>query len=178
MAGEWLTRQQNPWIIVLIAGICSTVFGLLVIFHPWEGAQALIYLVAIAFIIAGLANVFEDDERLPRSVTVLSGMIWVVAGAVILAWPEATLKVLAIIAGLGLVIRGILRAVVAFNDKTLHRNWYFIMAAIALLLGIAVIVRPEATITVVAFLIGINIFIAGVLEIALAFDIRTASRFH
>src|SRR5262249_7794366 len=80
MAPEWLTRSQNPWVLVLIAGICSALFGLLVVVHPWEGLTALIYLVAICFIVAGFATVLENDERFPRTVTFFSGLIWIVTG--------------------------------------------------------------------------------------------------
>jgi uncharacterized membrane protein HdeD (DUF308 family) len=177
MAPEWLTRPQNPWILVLIAGICSVVFGLLVIVHPWEGLTALIYLVSICFIVSGVATILENDERFPRTVTMVSGAILVVTGIVIMVWPDETLTVLAVLAGLGLILRGLLRAFVAFNNQVMHRAYYFVMAAVNLVLGIAIMVWPEATITVAAVLIGINVLIAGVIEIAMSFELREIGRF-
>jgi uncharacterized membrane protein HdeD (DUF308 family) len=177
MAPEWLTRPQNPWILVLIAGVCSAVFGVLVIFHPWEGLTALIYLVAICFVISGFATVLENDEKFPRSVTIIGGLIWVVTGVVILAWPDETLTVLALLAGIGLILRGLVRAAVAFNQQVMHRKYYFVMAAVNVLLGVAVMVWPSATLTIAAILIGINVLVAGIVEIAMSFELREIGRF-
>src|SRR5262249_31154306 len=155
---------------VLIAGVCTTILGLLVLFNPWDTLAALIYIVAIAFIISGLATVLEHDERFPRSVTVLSGMVWILTGLVILAFgADQTLKLLATVAGIGLVIRGALRAAVALNQQVIHKTYYVVMGIVNIAFGIVVIVWPEPAVSVVAFLIGISIFIAGILEVAMAF---------
>jgi len=175
---EWLTRPQNPWILVLIAGIVTTAFGLLVLFNPWEGAQALIFLVAVAFIISGIATILEHDERFPRTVTMVSGGVWIVTGLVILVWPEETLKVLSVVAGIGLIARGALRAAVAWNEQVLHKTYYVVMGIVNLAFGIILIAWPEPAITIVAFLLGINIFIAGILEIAMSFELREITRYH
>jgi uncharacterized membrane protein HdeD (DUF308 family) len=177
MAPEWLTRSQNPWVLVLIAGICSSLFGLLVIVHPWEGLTALIYLVAICFIIAGFATVLENDERFPRTVTFVSGLIWILTGIIIMVWPDETLNVLAVLAGVGLIVRGLLRAFVAFTNQVMHRMYYFAMAAVNVVLGIAIMVWPEATLTVAAILIGLNVLVAGIIEIAMSFELREIGRF-
>jgi uncharacterized membrane protein HdeD (DUF308 family) len=178
MPAEWLTKPQNPWILVLIAGICTTAFGIFVLFSPWNTLEALIFLVGIAFLISGVANVLEHDERFPRSVTILSGMVWIVAGAIILAWPEETLKVLAILAGCGLIVRGALRAAVALNQQVIHKTYYVVMGIVNIAFGIVLIVWPDPVITVVAFLVGVNIFIAGILEIAMAFDLKEQASFY
>jgi uncharacterized membrane protein HdeD (DUF308 family) len=174
----WLTRSQNPWVLVLVAGICTTAFGLLVLFNPWDTVRALIFLVAVAFIISGVATVLERDERFPATVTVASGAIWVATGLVILAWPDATLRVLAVLAGIGLIIRGVLRAAVAWNEQVIHKTYYVVMGVVNLVFGIVVIAWPEPAFTIVAFLLGINIFIAGLLETAMAFELREITRFH
>ena len=175
---EWMTRSQNPWILVLIAGIVTTFFGLLVLFNPSEGAQALIFLAAVAFIISGIATILEHDERFPRTVTMVSGGVWIITGLIILVWPDETLKVLAIIAGVGLIVRGALRAAVAWNEQVIHKTYYVVMGIVNVVFGVILIVWPEPAITVVAFLLGINIFIAGILEIAMSFELREITRFH
>ncbi|MBI2705777.1 MAG: DUF308 domain-containing protein [Actinobacteria bacterium] len=175
---EWLTRPQNPWILVLIAGVVTTAFGLVVLFNPWDSLRALIYLIAIAFIISGVATVLEHDERFPRTVTVLSGMVWILTGAVILGWPDETLKVLAVLAGIGLILRGALRAAVALNQQVIHKTYYIAMGIVNVLFGIVVIVWPEPLLTVVAFLVGINVFIAGILEMAMAFELKDIGTYY
>lgn len=177
-APEWLTQSQKPWILVLIAGVCTTLLGLLVLFNPWTSLEALIYLVAIAFMISGLATVLENDERFPRSVTIISGLVWIITGAVILAWPDETLKVLAVLAGIGLIIRGILRAAVALNQQVIHKTYYVVMGIVNVLFGIVVIAYPEPAFTVVAFLIGINLFIAGILEVAMSFELKEVGSYY
>lgn len=175
---EWLTRPQNPWILVLIAGICTTFFGLLVLFNPWETVQALVFLVAVAFIVAGVANVLERDERFPRTVTIIGGAVWIATGIVILAWPEESLKVLATAAGAGLIVRGALRAAVAWNEQVIHKTYYVVMGVVNVGFGVVVMVWPEPALSMVTFLVGINIFIAGILEIAMSFELREIGRFH
>jgi hypothetical protein len=174
----WITRSQNPWILVLIAGIVTTLFGLFVLFRPWETLEALIFIVAVAFIISGVATALEHDERFPRTVTVVSGVLWIATGLVVLLWPDETLHVLAIVAGVGLMLRGALRAAVAWQQEVIHKTYYVVMGVVNFGFGLVLVVWPEPAFTIVAFLIGINIFIAGILEIAMSWELREITRFH
>lgn len=101
-------------------GIVGFVFGLVVIRQP-EGALALIVLlVGLFWLIAGLVDLFRgitDSDMPDRGLRIGLAILAIAAGAVLLLWPAATIAVLAIIAGIQLVVSGIFEVVAAFQLK-------------------------------------------------------------
>ena len=110
---------EHRWLEAFL-GIAGVVFGLVVVRQP-EGALAVVVLLTGLFwLIAGFVDLFRGitDGALPnRGLRIGLGILAIAAGAVLLLWPAATVTVLAIVAGIQLVVSGVFEAVAAVQLK-------------------------------------------------------------
>jgi uncharacterized membrane protein HdeD (DUF308 family) len=165
---------SSLWVPILIVGIITAVIGGIVVWDPVTGLHAFVILVGLAFIAAGIGQMLSHPRAMPRWYSVVAGLVWLAAGLVVIVWPEATLWVLAVVIGVSQLIGGVFRIVVAFAQRSEHTGWLMISGILHVLLGLVVLAWPEATLQVIAFLIGLMILISGIFEIFLALQLRKA----
>jgi uncharacterized membrane protein HdeD (DUF308 family) len=98
------------------------------------------------------------------------GLLAVVLGIVVLAWPHATLAVVGVLFGLYLLISGILQLVAAFgtHTETSLRVMAFISGAISILLGLFCFRGSLESILLLAIWIGIGWLFRGIAQLAAA----------
>ena len=158
------------WWLVLLAGACSAVLGLLLIFRPFDSVVALAWLVGQFLIISGIASLLSSHRReYGIGIAVLS----LVIGVVLFAWPDITLQALAVVGGIGFVVRGIFRGLIAVTDR--GESWVslLVVSLLGIVAGVAVIAWPDVTVGVIGFALGISALIAGIAEIALSFELKS-----
>jgi uncharacterized membrane protein HdeD (DUF308 family) len=76
------------------------------------------------------------------------------------------------VAGIGYVVRGVIRLIVAFMDRDDATMPLAVIGAIGALVGVAIIVWPDATVAVVGLVLGIGALIGGIGEIITAFELK------
>ena len=101
---------------------------------------------------------------------VLVGLLSVIVGVVILFQPGDSLATLAVIAGIFLLVDGILEMASAFMRSTLNRGTAALLGVISAIVGVLLIRHPIAGVAAVALLIGIWLIAVGVIRFATAFD--------
>lgn len=101
---------------------------------------------------------------------VLVGLLSVVAGVVILFKPSDSLPTLAAIAGIFLLVDGILELSVSFLRSTRNRGMVALFGALTAVVGVLLIRHPIGTVEAVALLIGIWLIAVGVIRLATAAD--------
>jgi uncharacterized membrane protein HdeD (DUF308 family) len=112
----------------------------------------------------------------PRELTwgwwllVLVGVLSAVAGVVILFKPSESLATLAVIAGIFLLLDGILELVASFVRGTGNRGIVALLGVITAIVGVLLIRHPIGGITAVALLIGIWLIAVGVIRFVTAFE--------
>ena len=78
---------------------------------------------AIYLIIAcamSLVRAIGDDER--RAIAFVRGVILVAVGTVIVVWPDISLKTMAVVAGIGLVLQGVVEITEALALRSLRQS--------------------------------------------------------
>lgn len=101
---------------------------------------------------------------------VLVGVLSVIAGVILLFQPASSLATLAVIAGIFLLLDGILELVSSFMRSTPNRGMVAILGVLTVIAGVLLIRHPIGGITAVALLIGIWLIAAGVIRFASAFE--------
>ena len=92
-----------------IIGLISVLAGLVLIKRPFDTLVVFALIVGIWFVIAGIARLVAGfAEREGRAATSPSPTLDIVAGVVILAWPDLGLSTFAVILGIVLILRGVL----------------------------------------------------------------------
>jgi uncharacterized membrane protein HdeD (DUF308 family) len=101
---------------------------------------------------------------------VLVGILSAVAGVILLFQPASSLATLAVIAGIFLLLDGILELASSFMRATPNRGLVAILGVLTVIAGVLLIRHPIGGITAVALLIGIWLIAAGVIRFVTAFE--------
>ena len=100
----------------------------------------------------------------------LVGLISVVAGVIILFKPSDSLTTLAVIAGIFLLLDGILELAVSFVRETSNRGLVALFGVLTAIVGVLLIRPPIGGVEFVALLLGLWLIAIGVIRIATSFD--------
>ncbi|KGJ71686.1 hypothetical protein GY21_20475 [Cryobacterium roopkundense] len=117
---------------------------------------------------SNVSSVYVGVRRAHRGALITISIIGLVLGAIGLVWPQATLFTVAIIFGIYLIASGIFRIAAAFmqDEVTAGMRWLSgILGAFVVAAGIFCIADPVASLTVLAFVIGIGWIAEGVIDI-------------
>ncbi|MGB8650785.1 MAG: DUF308 domain-containing protein [Mycobacteriales bacterium] len=164
------------WWVPLTAGVLSIGLGLAVLASDWT-VKALVVATGIALVVRGLALAFNPSYASDAAgEQVVAGVIGVVAGVVLIAWPGPTLLVLAVFLGIWLALSGGFHVVTCIARRRHMAQWGLGVAigTVELLLGLWVMRRPEVTLSLVITVLGLWAVITGVVYCVQAFEIRAA----
>src|SRR4051812_20598022 len=100
---------------------------------------------------------------------VVLGLVCVATGILAIVWPDKTLLVLGILAGIYLIMAAIMEIIDAIVGEPGGRAISAILAVIALIAGLICIRRPGETLLALVIAVGIYLVAAGVIRIVRAF---------
>lgn len=98
-----------------------------------------------------------------------AGIASIVVGAILLAWPKETLRVVAVLIGIALIVAGVMRLMDGFTSHEASGGKRLISVVIGLLaviLGLYCIRDYHFTITALAIIVGLFWVIHGIADIA------------
>ena len=107
----------------------------------------------------------------------LRGVIGIVLGIILVAWPEATIVVLMVLVGVWALIDGIGLAAQVFakGAGTGQRVLFGVMALVALVVAMVAIFTPDKAASVITWLVGIWLLVRGLFELVGAFSSTVAT---
>lgn len=111
--------------LMAIIGLLGLVVGLWALRHVDVALSVLALFLGIYWIVDGVVETFTaiDRPELPgRGWVVVSGLLGILAGIILLAWPKPSLLVLAVILGIFLLFFGILQLLIAFGLREMSRG--------------------------------------------------------
>jgi uncharacterized membrane protein HdeD (DUF308 family) len=98
------------------------------------------------------------------------GALSVVAGVIILFKPSDSLATLAVVAGIFVLVQGIMELVASFSRRTQNRGLVAVVGVLSAIVGILLIRHPIAGVAAIALFIGIWLVAVGVVRLVVAFD--------
>lgn len=168
---------QHWWIVVL-RGIFAVLFGIGAIIWPGLTVTVLVILFGayslvdgIFMLIAGIRG-GAGVHRLPL---IGQGILSIVLGILVLAWPGLTALALLYFIAVWAIIIGIIQIVSAVQlRKEIANEWFLgIAGAISVLFGLICFIRPLSGALAVIWLIGIYAILFGIVLIVLGFRLRS-----
>ena len=175
---EYVDVDASGWWLSIIGGLALLLLGIWIITNLYDSVVVLAWLVGAALIVAGVLEVLalHGEHDIGWAVWI-SGALLVAAGIAVLVWPDITLWAIAVVAGLGLLVAGVVRVIVAFVDRD-EPDFVLNLAigAVGIVLGALVLAWPEATLTVLALVLGIRFVVSGVVAIGLGWQLHRLSR--
>ena len=103
------------------------------------------------------------------------GILTLLAGVIVLAWPGETLLVLAVLFGVQLIVSGIFRFVAALGSADLTggtRVMLGLLGVLSIIIGLWAVRHVVLTLVALAVFLGIWLLVFGILEITGAFRLR------
>jgi uncharacterized membrane protein HdeD (DUF308 family) len=96
-------------VLAAILGVLGIIAGLVLLRRPGETLLAIVLVLGIWLVVSGIVDLVRAFSRNDdRGLRVLAGLVDLVLGILILAWPGVSLATLAILVGIGFVIRGVI----------------------------------------------------------------------
>jgi uncharacterized membrane protein HdeD (DUF308 family) len=105
---------------MLIVGVLGIVLGIVVMRNPTETIEALAIIIGIFWVITGLMDVWRglSNDFPERWWVAFGGLVAAGFGTALILWTEVTVTILAVIAGVFLLIEGVIEIIAAFQIKS------------------------------------------------------------
>lgn len=100
----------------------------------------------------------------------LLGLLSIAAGVIVLAKPGGSLATLAVVAGIFVLVDGILNLAASFGRSTESRGLVAVMGVLDIVIGVLLIRHPIGGVLAIALLIGIWLIAVGIVRLVGAFE--------
>ena len=176
-----LAPLRRRWGWVLLAGIVYFVAGWIALGSVVLATAVTVYLVGFMMIVSGVGEIISAFRLSgwARSVLwVLIGILYVVAGIMAVRNSLLAAVILTLVLGWSLVASGIARLAVAFSLRQ-ETSWGLLAlsALVTIALGVILLIKwPTSSLFALGILMGVDLVMAGVGQIALAMELRGEER--
>ena len=181
-AADMLVRVGRHWGWIMAFGFITFVVGVLALVWPGETLLVVAVLFGAQLIVSGVfrfvaALASDDLTGGSRVLLALLGVLSLVIGLYAVRHVLITITALALLLGIFWVVSGTIELFTALSHREMPgRGWTAFMGVLGILAGILVLVYPAISLLTLAVVLGVWLLIYGVMEMALAFRLRSASK--
>ncbi|MFF2276285.1 HdeD family acid-resistance protein [Agromyces sp. NPDC058126] len=158
-----------------ISGVVALIVGILITFWPKDSAVVLAAILAVYFLIAGVAylglGIFSKGiSGGARALDIILGLLFVVGGVLALANLSATTAFLGLFIGILIGVLWIVEGVVALVQlgDAPSKGWAIFFAILSIVAGLVLVFSPLYVVAL-WWLIGISLIVLGIVQIVRAF---------
>jgi uncharacterized membrane protein HdeD (DUF308 family) len=171
-------KSRAGWGIFL--GILTAAIGVLMIIYPLATATAATILIGCLLIVVGVVEiitVFRAHTWGKFFLRLLLGIVYGIAGVLLLANPLWGVAVLTSVLGFMLIFESVFTTVLAFQMRPVSGwGWLLFDAGISLLLGLLILAHwPSSAIWAIGTLVGVAVLVRGISRIVLSTRLRRAA---
>jgi uncharacterized membrane protein HdeD (DUF308 family) len=170
---EYEGMDKSTGTMLIIVGLLLVGLGIALLANPFAAIWILGVLIGVSLIVGGVAEIMSSRQRTgPAWIAWLGGGLVIAGGLVAAVWPDATILALAVVAGVVLVGSGIVTLIAGFGGPAEGRGFRLALGAVTLVIGVIVLAWPDATLLVLAILIGLRTLAHGLLAIGIGINVR------
>lgn len=161
-----------------IRGIIAIIIGLVAIFWPGLSLEIIVVLFAAFALLDGVVGVMvaitSAKQNLKWWPFLLEGILGLVIGLLVLAWPGVTLVILIYLVAVWAIVTGLFELVAAFTvDWVPGAKWFLGLAGVfSVILAIVLFTYPIAGIEIMIWLIGIYAVAFGIVLLVSGFRLK------
>lgn len=163
---------RGAWGLVLAVGVVAVVFGVLVLANIWGSVHLVAIFAGLFLLFAGILQFFIGGGG--KTGRIIAGFVAIILGIALIAWPEASVKTVAIIIGLAFLISGVSVAVAAIAARGEGYGAVVGFGAIVAVIGLVFIIWPGPTVSILMILVGLAALLFGIVAIVQALSLRRA----
>jgi hypothetical protein len=177
-SGSW-TREQidrvsKGWWVLLVSGILSVIAGGIIVSTNWTVADLAVF-TGVVLIVRGVVTMFSMPlDAAARGWAVALGLIETLVGVAVFVWPAPTLLVVAFAIGWYVFFSGVMAVSGAIAGRNFIPFWGLLLAfgIVETVLAFWLLSQPGLTLVAAVLAIGLWSVIYGVVEIAVAFEVK------
>ncbi len=165
------------WWAIAIRGLLGVILGIVAFALPAITLALLVALFAAWLVVDGIFALIAGARS--RSWLVMAeGVVGLVIGIVTVLFPAITALALLLLAAGWAIVTGILEIVASVGlRRVIHNEFWLGLAGVAsIVFGILLVANPRAGLLVLTWLVGAYAFVWGVIQLALAFRLRSHQR--
>jgi uncharacterized membrane protein HdeD (DUF308 family) len=176
LAGTRSLERRWGWLLLL--GIVQVICGALALAIPVAASLAAAIVAGALLLVSGIFQLIHAFSIRPwrgAALPIIGGVLYVVAGALLLAFPVSGALTLTIVVAALLIGDGVLRIMLARTIRAMTGSGWMLAAGIAsVLVGILLLIGwPLTGLFALGVLLGINLLLTGATNGALAAAFRT-----
>jgi len=170
---------KKNWWVLLINGLIAVLFGALAVFATNEMLESIQIYFGLLIVIGGLMLLFGayDKYKKDRSFSIMltEGIVSVLLGALIMLFPEQSLRIFLIFIGIWAVLLGLFKIFIAISIRDMDSFKYVLIIGGILLFGIGLLLLLDPTYVAGAVLkiIGAVFVVLGMILIYYSFMVRS-----
>ena len=172
-----LDRLASRWGWIVLWGLASIAFGVLCFARPAATVAALVLLYGAFALVDGIGAVvagFAGRKEGAFWPLFLFGVMGIIAGLAVLAWPGLSAVILLLFIGAWAVVRGLFEIVAAFRLRKVIENELLLGLAgvLSVAFGVMVAFRPAAGALAIVTLLGAFAIATGAVQVLLGLRLR------
>jgi uncharacterized membrane protein HdeD (DUF308 family) len=181
-AADVLAGVGRHWGWVLFFGIVTLLAGLFALFWPGRTIVVVAVLFGVQLVVAGIfrfiaALAADEESGGARALLALLGVLSFIVGLYALRNVLVTIAALALLLGIFWIVNGAVEVFAALSHRGMQgRGWTIFMGLLSVVAGVAVLVYPAISLTTLAVVLGFWLLVYGIMEIVLAFRLRSAGQ--
>jgi uncharacterized membrane protein HdeD (DUF308 family) len=181
-AADVLAGVGRHWGWVLTFGIVTLLAGLFTLFWPGRTIVVVAVLFGAQLVVAGIfrfiaALAADEESGGARALLALLGVLSFIVGLYALRNVLVTIAALALLLGIFWIVNGAVEVFAALSHRGMQgRGWTIFMGLLSVVAGVVVLVYPAISLATLAIVLGFWLLVYGIMEIALAFRLRSAGQ--
>jgi uncharacterized membrane protein HdeD (DUF308 family) len=181
-AADMLAGVGRHWGWVLTFGIVTLLAGLFTLAWPGRTIVVVAVLFGIQLVVAGIfrfvaAFASDDETGGTRVLLALLGVLSFIVGLYALRHILITVAALALLLGIFWIVNGAVETFAALSHRGMQgRGWTIFMGLLSVVAGVVVLVYPAISLATLAIVLGFWLLVFGIMEIVLAFRIRSVGQ--
>ncbi len=167
------------WWLFLIRGLLGLALGVFALVYPGATLAAIVILIGAYLIFDGIIAIVKAIQILRSDsqwwILLLEGILGIVVGVAILAWPGLSVLTLAFLVGFWAIFSGILAVAAALRFRAyVTDEWlYTLFGIVSVVFGGVVLFKPATGLVYIVLMTSIYGFVMGFTMLALAFRARS-----
>lgn len=165
--------RHLPWWLVVAIGLGCIALGGVLIANPFSSLAVLAWVTAAALLVSGVGELASASTASSRPwLSWLAGIVWIVGGILAVAWPGLTIRALATVVGIALIVVGAMKVGSAVTARGDERLVQVLIGVTNVIVGILVLAWPDLTVLALAVLFGIGVVVFGVGQVVTGIRLR------
>jgi len=178
MAAVDSSMSSPKWGLVLLQGIVSIIFGLLLLLATGMTVTAVVIFLGAYWLVMGvigIIGIFVGYTRAHWGWALFGGILGIIAGILILGHPLTSAVIVPAVLVMILAGLGIVMGIVAIIQGAMGAGWAAIVIGIlSIILGVLIFIAPLVATFILILMLGVFLIIGGIAAMVGAFQIRSA----